>query len=479
MKKKVNYLFKNVLLFTISGFVPKILSFFMIPIYTSCLTTGEYGMFDLITTTVTLLIPIVTLDIQDAVLIFAMDKKYKSEEVFSTSMRINMFGFMIVAITTLLFMSFNVFKIDLFFYLFFVLLYFITAILNSVNLFGTCIDKVKTIVKSTIINSIITLSLNIILLKIFNMGIVGYLIANTLGIAIALVFTFFDASLFKYIKKTNNKILKREMIKFSFPLIFSVIAWWVNNASDRYILTWMAGVSVSGLYAISYKIPSLLTVFQNVFFQAWSISAIKEFDKKDRDGFVGKMYTMMNFSICIICSLIMLLNIFIAKILYAGEFFNAWRYVPPLLLSVVFNAMALFIGSIFTAVKDTKTLSISTIAGAFINTIMNFILIKYYSAYGAALATAIGYFIVLVIRCIIVKKHIEMKTNQLKNYLSYLLLVIQMVLSYYGNSTIIVQAIIPLVMLLIYRNSVLDLKKFIYNIIKQVTRKGETVYEHN
>ena len=65
------------------------------------------------------------------------------------------------------------------------------------------------------------------------------------------------------------------MVKFSFPLIFSVIAWWINNASDRYILTWITGISVSGLYAISYKIPNLLSTFQNIFAQAWSISEVK------------------------------------------------------------------------------------------------------------------------------------------------------------------------------------------------------------
>ena len=420
MKSKVNYLVKNIILFTISGFVPKILSFFLIPIYTSCLSTSDYGIFDLIITTATLFIPIFTLDIQDAVLIFSMDKKKKPEEVFSISMKINMIGFTIVAVIAFVLGIVNIFNISRYFYLFFIIFYFVTAILNSANLFCKGIDKVKTIVKSTVINSVITLLLNILLLKVFNMGIIGYLIANSIGIIIALLFTFFDAQLFKYIKKVNNKKLTQEMIKFSFPLIFSVIAWWINNASDRYILTWISGVSISGLYAISYKIPSLLTIFQSIFAQAWSISAIKEYDKDDKDGFVGTMYTTMNFLLCLACSIIMIFNVFLASILYSGKFYEAWIYVPPLLLSVIFNAMALFIGSIFTAVKDTKTLSITTIIGAIINTLLNVVLIKMYSAYGAAIATAVGYYIVLLMRNIILKKHVNMKTNTLKNNISFL-----------------------------------------------------------
>ena len=54
----------------------------------------------------------------------------------------------------------------------------------------------------------------------------------------------------------------------------------------------------------------------------------------------------MNFAMTAICSGIMIMNIPVARFLYSNEFFLAWKYVPPLLISVVFNAMALFIGSI-------------------------------------------------------------------------------------------------------------------------------------
>ena len=54
MNRKLSYLSKNVLLFSISGLVPKILAFLLVPIYTSYLTTSEYGISDLITIAVVL-----------------------------------------------------------------------------------------------------------------------------------------------------------------------------------------------------------------------------------------------------------------------------------------------------------------------------------------------------------------------------------------------------------------------------------------
>ena len=314
-----------------------------------------------------------------------------------------------------------------------------------------------------ILNSVITLAANILFLVVFHWGLTGYLVANTIGAAAALIWCFFGAKLYRYIRWNIPKTVFKDMVVFSFPLIFSVIAWWVNTASDRYILSWLSGVAVSGIYAISYKIPSLLSMFQNIFFQAWSISAIKEFDKDDSDGFIGNMYTMMNFAMVVVCSGLMIMNIPIAKILYANEFFEAWKFVPPLLISVVFNAMALFIGSIFTAVRDTKTLSISTIIGAIVNTACNFLFIYCWGAYGAALATLLGYGVVFLMRHIILRKHIRMKIKWRRDIITYIFLVTQMIFAVFAMRFIWVQIIICLGILLLYYKEIKALVQLIRN----------------
>lgn len=449
MSKKHTYLAKNVLLFSISGFVPKILSVILIPLYTSYLTTAEYGISDLITTTVSLLIPIFTLDIQDAVMRFAIDKKCDNREVFSVAVRIILAGTLLVCLGTGIVYLINIPGVKGTYLLFFVIMYFTTAIYNSVSLFCRGIDKVHVMVVSSILNSVISLSANILFLAVFHWGLNGYLIANTIGSAVALAWCAVGAKLYRYIKLNVSKELQKEMVAFSFPLIFSVIAWWINNASDRYILTWLSGVTISGLYAVSYKIPGILSVFQSVFAQAWSISAVKEFDKNDTDGFIGNMYGVMNFSMVAICSGLMIMNIPIAKILYAKEFFAAWQFVPPLLISVVFNAMSLFIGSIFTAVKDTKTLSVSTIAGATVNTVLNFVFIHFWGAYGAALATLLGYAVVLVARHIILRKHIHMRINWARDIAIYAILILQMWVAHWGTCSIPVQILIFIIIVVL------------------------------
>lgn len=57
-EKKYSYLSNNVKLFTISSFGQKILSFLLVPLYTSYLNTQEYGIIDLVATTINIIIPI-------------------------------------------------------------------------------------------------------------------------------------------------------------------------------------------------------------------------------------------------------------------------------------------------------------------------------------------------------------------------------------------------------------------------------------
>ena len=85
---KYKYLIKNIGLLTLSSFGTKLLTFFLVPLYTSVLSTSEYGTFDLTYTTVSLLIPILTMSIMESTLRFSLDKNADQQEIFSISLRI-------------------------------------------------------------------------------------------------------------------------------------------------------------------------------------------------------------------------------------------------------------------------------------------------------------------------------------------------------------------------------------------------------
>ena len=165
----------------------------------------------------------------------------------------------------------------------------------------------------------------------------------------------------------------------------------------------------------------------------WSVSAITEFDKDDKDSFIGNIYSLYMCVSTIGCSAILIFNKFFASLLYAKDFFEAWAYVPFLLLGVVFNGIALFEGCLFTAVKKTKDVSQTTIVGAIVNTIANFALIPLYGAIGAAFATMIGYFTVWLVRTITLQKIVRMKVNWGKQAVCIVILAFQIFLALKPN----------------------------------------------
>lgn len=450
MNRKYKYLSKNVLLFSISSFLPKAISFLMIPFYTSILTPADYGVSEMILTTVSLFLPIFTLDIQDAVIRFVFDSKYKPNEVLSIAMRLILKGIIAVSVIAFGLSLIQVSGVEKEYIVFALWQYIVLAIQNSCNFFCRGIDKVDVLTISSLINAVLTAIFNVVFLAVIPLGLMGYLLANTLSSTIALIYMICRAKLYRYVVFKKNESLQREMIHFSFPLIFSVIAWWINNASDRYIVTAMVSVAASGLYATAYKIPAILTVFQTVFFQAWSISAVKEFDKDDKDGFISKMYVMINSAMSILCSLIILLNIHISHILYSNEFFQAWEFVPPLLVAVVFNANSLFVGTIYTAVKETRILSYTTVIGASINIVGNIILIYLIGPYGAALSTMLGYFVVMLARLVFLRRLIFLRVRWIRDIIIVVLLFIQVYFAGHGEESIVEQYIVFMMILFFY-----------------------------
>ena len=451
--KKYKYLLKNILLFAISSFIPKLLGFVLIPIYTGVLSTGEYGVADLISTTSQLAVPVFSLTIYDAVLRYTLDVNYDSSLVLSIGIRVALVGGMIlVGLSGVFVLLFK--QIKLTYAVFFILLYF-TSTFNSIfSVFLRGIDKVKIITVGGVANSIVTFGANIFFLVVLNGGLNEYLLASFIGSATALLIEFYFGRIYRYFSLKNDKALKKAMIKFSIPMIFSAVAWWINNASDRYIISWISGVSVSGVYAISGKIPGIISIFQSVFSQAWSVSAVKDFNKNDEDGFVGKMYTLFGLCMLIIGSVTILLNIPLAKILYSDDFYEAWRYVPPLVVAGILNALSLFTGSIFMAVRDTKSRMISTLLGAGINTGLNILLIKYFGAYGAAIATVIGFLVSYVYQEVAIRKHILMNTKYIRNYFSVFLLFVQMIMAFWASRFIFIQLIIFAIIILLYFNEI-------------------------
>ena len=96
--KGYKYLAKNIALMTIGNFASRMLSFFLVPLYTSILTTKEYGIFDLMIVSVQIMVPILTQNIMESVLRFSMDENQDKDFIVSYAVRLFCISCLIVVV---------------------------------------------------------------------------------------------------------------------------------------------------------------------------------------------------------------------------------------------------------------------------------------------------------------------------------------------------------------------------------------------
>lgn len=464
MNKRYKSLFKNIGIFTIGNFASKLLVFFLVPLYTSVLSTEEYGNYDIIASTAQLLLPIVTINIADAVMRFMMEKNVNQKAVVAIGFKYMGIATIIVALALFFIKYFELFHSYIGDYTFIIAVYFFFYMFqNFLPQVAKGIDRTIDIGIAGVLGTIVMLVTNIVFLLYLKWGLEGFFIANILGNAVQVFYYFFRLKIWELWSFADiTKELEISMLRYSMPLILVGIGWSLNSSLDKYITTAICGLKDNGLLAIAYKIPNILSMFQLIFNQAWSISAIKEYDSSDRKKYYSTIINNVNMIITLSCSFLIILTRPLAGLLYSKDFYSAWAYVPFLLISATFNLIAGFIGPILAAEKNSKAMGVSALCGVIVNTILNIWLIISMGVLGATIATAMSSFSIYLVRKIAAKNMLYRDFNKnlyiswilmtsiacveiwLKNYLIEGILFVAIIVVYRKHINILIKKIIRL-----------------------------------
>jgi O-antigen/teichoic acid export membrane protein len=385
----------NTLVFTIASFGSKVISFVMVPIYSYLLTEEEYGTVDLVLTTSSLLIPVLFLCISDAVLRYVMDKNYDKKSVVSNSLLVFLGGVVLfICVIPIIGVFFPNLKR---FFIFLALVLFTNELSTLFNSLLRALGKVKLFAINGILHTLSFVGFNILFLVGFRFKIDGYLLSHILSSTISLCFAFVFCSAWNYIGLCIDKKILKKLLLYSVPLIPNALMWWIMDLSDKYIIIFYMDIAANGIYAMAKKLPSIIDMFNGFFNQAWRLSAIEENNSANIKGFTSKIYEMYSLLHAVIIGILLIVSRPFVMIL-AKSYKDTWEYIPLLLLSVSVSSLSAFLGSKFVANEKTKIIFRTTIIGAIVNTILNFLLIPQFGLNGAGFATFIGFSIVLFLR---------------------------------------------------------------------------------
>lgn len=411
MNKK-KQLVKNTIIIFFGRVCTQLISFFLLPLYTSYLNTSEYGIVDLIQTYVTLFVPIITLELEMSIFRYLVDARSSKKETNKLISNNFFVLFVSLFIFTCLYLIINCF-INIPFRWIILIDVFVCVLSGNFLQIARGFGKTLDFSISCILTGLTTVISNIILIIFFHMGAEGMIISMALANGVCSLYLFIRLKLYSKIKlqKVDFKLLK-EMYKYSLPLIPNGISWWIVNVSDRSIISWILGAGANGLYAISNKFPTIISSLTGIFNLSWAESAALHINSKDRDEFFSDITnTVIKLFSALGVGMIACMP-FVFPVLIDQKYLEAYNYIPFLILGTVFNVVICLYSQVYLAKKLSKQVATTAIIGAIINVIINFLLIRKLGLYAASLSTAISYFVMMLYRHFDLKKYINIKIEK-------------------------------------------------------------------
>lgn len=401
-------LLKNTVIISVGSITTKMLSFFLIPFYTIYLNNTEYGLYDYICTLGTCIVPIMSMLMDESMFRFLIDCKSGEEKkaVITNSLLIQILGMLLIVIFGCV--SYYIFNIK---YSFFITLYYFACsmayIINPI-LRGQGLFILYTLYNAAI--SLLLVTLTIVVVVFFDMKVDGLLLANAsahiiISILIGTyikIWRFFDFHFYKLAKI-------REMVLYSLPLIPNRIALVIMSIADRIIIISFLDFAVAGIYAVANKLATVIGVIYGFFGIAWPETAARVVKTEDSKDLYNNLFFTTYYFLASILIWILTIIPYVFYFFIDVKFFEAMNYIPLLFLSAYFYCLAIFLGGILTAHKDTVAVGYTTISAVTTNVILGILLIDKLGVYGVSFANCVANFVMFQHRKICVNKYSVIK----------------------------------------------------------------------
>jgi O-antigen/teichoic acid export membrane protein len=409
----------------VGTFSARILGFLLVPLYTYALAPDEFGTAGLIVDTCNLILPVMYVCIADAIIRFGLDRSVRKSDVFTTAFLAIIIGFAVFLACMPLILKVELisnYTMLVYFYV------FASSMRTLMTFFIRSLGHVRLFAFDGILTTVTTAGFNILFLITLNMGVEGRVLATVAADGLSALCLFFFCRLHRFIRFKNfDRGVARDMLRYSIPLVPAAIMWWVTNLSDRYFISYMVGLDATGIYNVSYLIPTMIVYVSAIFINAWQISAFTESGNKRaaRRFFSTVFKSYYTFIFLAAAGLMLLAKPLVSLLTTRPEYFEAWRYVPILLIAVAFSCFVSFYGTIYNMAKRNAMVTVTTAVGAGGNIALNFLLIPVWGAQGAAVATFTSFFVVFLIRAVDTRRYLKIDIQPTRFVLNLALLGLQ------------------------------------------------------
>lgn len=181
-------------------------------------------------------------------------------------------------------------------------------------------------------------------------------------------------------------------LSISLPLVFHSLSQVILSQADRTMLTRLIGPAETAVYSLVYNLSLAILVISTSFESVWIPWFTKKIESSQIDD-VNRYGKHFIYFFALLAMMFMLVSPEIIKILAPPEYWVGISFAPIIIVtSVLLFWISFYINNEYYY-KQTKHIMFNTIIAASLNIVLNFFLIPYYGAFGAASTTLITYFV--------------------------------------------------------------------------------------
>ena len=234
------------------------------------------------------------------------------------------------------------------------------------------------------------LALNILLVAVWKLGIKGVLLA-TVGSA-GSVAMFLHARMWREERPAADRGLLKDLLRFGLPFVPGGLFLFVLNNGDRYFLARLAPPEQVGLYALGYRLGSvILALFVQPIIMNWSAMMVEIAARTDGPQVFSRVFTFVMAGYLAASAALSLLAPTLLAVIAGPEYGRAAGIIPWICLAYFFWTASLFFDTPFYLARRTGAKPVLLAAATCLNLVLYATLIPAYGMYGAAWATWISF----------------------------------------------------------------------------------------
>jgi O-antigen/teichoic acid export membrane protein len=254
---------------------------------------------------------------------------------------------------------------------------------------------------ATLANIGITVPLTVLFVVVYKHGPLGIIVGNLSGTLV--VFIALLAYRREQLGLQFDRNLLRAVNRFGVPLMAAALAVWVMNFGDRLMLSKLLHgshrLTEVGQYSLANKISSAMVLLFTAFQVAWPAFAYSIEDEEEAKRTYSYVLTYLMFIASWAAVGLSLLAPWIVRLLARKPgYWPAQEAIPALAYSSVFFAGFIVVTIATGRARRTQFNWVAGTAGAALNFTLNLWLIPAYGMLGAAYATLAAYALLMLVR---------------------------------------------------------------------------------